>query len=300
MNIWNCFHGCKKYSDGCKNCYMYYLDNSYTKGKVDSSNVYLVKSQINYPLEKNRYGKYKIKSGETVHVGLNTDFFLTKEEVGDDIDKWREMVWDIIRKRRDVKFKFLTKRAFNIVNCLPDDWGEGYLNVEIGVTVESEKYVDRLEILKNIPAKHKSVMLAPLISDIDLDYYLEQGFLDYVICGGENYGNNTRICEYKWVSHIAKSCKKYNTTFIFIETGQKWIDENGEYWEMPSKIVENREAIKTNLSFLGKKAIWELENIDEFNKFQSYFPPWCEKCSSRLTCQGCNKCGKCKRKIEDY
>ena len=52
MNIWNCFHGCKKFSDGCKNCYMYFLDNGYTKGKVDSSNVYLVKSQINYPLEK--------------------------------------------------------------------------------------------------------------------------------------------------------------------------------------------------------------------------------------------------------
>ena len=26
-DIWNPWHGCKKISEGCKNCYMYYLDN---------------------------------------------------------------------------------------------------------------------------------------------------------------------------------------------------------------------------------------------------------------------------------
>nr|WP_278849220.1 DUF5131 family protein [Megamonas funiformis] len=25
-DIWNPWHGCLKYSEGCKNCYMYYLD----------------------------------------------------------------------------------------------------------------------------------------------------------------------------------------------------------------------------------------------------------------------------------
>ena len=26
MNIWNPWHGCNKYSEGCDHCYMYYLD----------------------------------------------------------------------------------------------------------------------------------------------------------------------------------------------------------------------------------------------------------------------------------
>ena len=26
MEIWNPWHGCKKYSEGCENCYMYFLD----------------------------------------------------------------------------------------------------------------------------------------------------------------------------------------------------------------------------------------------------------------------------------
>ncbi|MDE6780547.1 MAG: phage Gp37/Gp68 family protein, partial [Ruminococcus sp.] len=26
MQIWNPWHGCRKYSEGCDHCYMYYLD----------------------------------------------------------------------------------------------------------------------------------------------------------------------------------------------------------------------------------------------------------------------------------
>ena len=26
LKSWNLWHGCKKYSEGCENCYMYYLD----------------------------------------------------------------------------------------------------------------------------------------------------------------------------------------------------------------------------------------------------------------------------------
>lgn len=298
MNIWNCFHGCKKYSDGCKNCYMYYLDNIYTKGKSDSSKVYLVKTQINYPLEKNKYGKYKIKSGETIHVGLNTDFFLAVEESCEEILEWRKLVWNIIKQRPDVKFKFLTKRAFNIKNCLPDDWNDGYNNVEIGVTIESQKYVnERLSILKDIPAKHKSIMLAPLITDIDLSDFLKENFIEYVICGGENYGPNVRICDYKWVKHISDDCRKYNTTFVFIETGSKWIDNDGILTEMPSKIVEAKEAGFTNLNYFGKQYEWNLSEIDYTNYLSNWFAPWCNSCNSKFICDGCKKCGKCKRDL---
>lgn len=32
-DIWNPWHGCKKYSEGCENCYMYYLDSQRDKEK---------------------------------------------------------------------------------------------------------------------------------------------------------------------------------------------------------------------------------------------------------------------------
>lgn len=301
MNIWNCFHGCKKYSEGCKNCYMYYLDSAHTKGTVDSSNVYLVKTQINYPLATDKYGKYKVKSESEVRVGLNTDFFLTVEEAGIEIEEWRKTVWDIIRMRPDVKFSFLTKRAFNIENCLPDDWGDGWENVSIGVTMENqERATERFPYLKKLKAKHKYIFCAPLLTDINLEPYISEDFLDYVYVGGENYGPDPRPCDYKWVKHISDQCKKNNISCTFIETGTRYINENGTLIEMPSKTVESKEAAKSGLSFIGKEIKWNLNSIDETNRHKSWYAPWCETCGEKPMCQGCDLCGKCGRKIKDY
>ncbi len=39
----------KKYSEGCENCYMYYLDSQRDK---DGSDIYKVKTNFNLPLKK--------------------------------------------------------------------------------------------------------------------------------------------------------------------------------------------------------------------------------------------------------
>ena len=58
--IWNPWHGCHKKSEGCLNCYMYYLDAQ--RGQK-SDTVYKVKNNFNLPLKKDRKGNYKIKKG---------------------------------------------------------------------------------------------------------------------------------------------------------------------------------------------------------------------------------------------
>ena len=40
-DIWNPWHGCKKCSEGCQNCYMYYLDAQRDK---DGGEIYLRKA----------------------------------------------------------------------------------------------------------------------------------------------------------------------------------------------------------------------------------------------------------------
>lgn len=47
-----------KYSEGCKNCYMYYLDK--IRGN-SGAYIYKVKANFYYPLAKNRQGEYKDK-----------------------------------------------------------------------------------------------------------------------------------------------------------------------------------------------------------------------------------------------
>ena len=99
-DIWNPWHGCRKISPGCANCYMYTLDKQ--RGK-DGSVIYRTEN-FAYPLQKDRYGGYKVKSGELIRVCMTSDFFL------EEADKWRDEAWEIMRQRPDVIFYLLTGR----------------------------------------------------------------------------------------------------------------------------------------------------------------------------------------------
>lgn len=127
-DIWNPWHGCTKKSEGCKHCYMYFLDKQ--RGG-DGSRIYKVKNNFEYPLSKDKNGRYKIKSGEHIRVCMTSDFFL------EEADKWREDAWKIMHKRSDVVFILITKRPERIAQVLPSDWGDGYENVQLNVTCET-------------------------------------------------------------------------------------------------------------------------------------------------------------------
>ncbi|MDE5654413.1 MAG: phage Gp37/Gp68 family protein, partial [Clostridia bacterium] len=85
-DIWNPWHGCKKCSEGCQNCYMYYLDRVH--GNFASNQV-VKTGNMNYPLSKSRSGKFVIRSGEMLRVCMTSDFFI------EEADKWREEAWDV-------------------------------------------------------------------------------------------------------------------------------------------------------------------------------------------------------------
>lgn len=77
-DIWNPWHGCVKCSEGCLNCYMYYLDRIHNYS--DSSIVYRTNS-FDYPLSKFCDGSYKIKNGEQIRVCMTSDFFIAQADV---------------------------------------------------------------------------------------------------------------------------------------------------------------------------------------------------------------------------
>ena len=67
-------------------------------------------------------------------------------------DDWREEAWSVIRDCQSIDWLVLTKRADRIVDHLPADWGDGFPNVWLGVTVESRSHLRRVELLSRIPA----------------------------------------------------------------------------------------------------------------------------------------------------
>ena len=215
-DIWNPWHGCVKCSEGCQNCYMYFLDRVRDKS---GSDIYKTKSGFDYPLQKDRYGNYKVQSGELIRVCMTSDFFL------EEADKWREEVWDIIKQRSDVKFYLLTKRPERVHKCLPSDWGNGWENVFFNVTAENQKRADeRIPLLLDLPFKHKGIMCAPCIGPISIEKYLQSSQVERVVCGGENY-DGSRPCNFDWVKSLRQECVLHNVTFCFIETSTYFIKD---------------------------------------------------------------------------
>ena len=288
-DIWNPWHGCVKCSEGCQNCYMYFLDRVHDRNGAE---IYRTKANFRYPLQKDKIGKYKIKSGELIRVCMTSDFFL------EEADEWRSEAWDIMKTRSDVKFFLLTKRPQRVKQCLPPDWGDGWENVFFNVTCENQKRADeRIPILLDLPFKHKGIMCAPFIGEVSIEKYLSGGQIEQVICGGENY-DGARPCNFEWVKKLSRECEKYNVTFCFIETGTNFI-KDGKRYHMPKKLVQSEMALKSGVSFVGKPIEFKLTDnfgldIPQNELYVPHYGKNCDKCGSKLICNGCSDCGKCK------
>lgn len=287
-DIWNPWHGCKKVSEGCENCYMYFLDRLRDK---DGSEIFKTKAGFNYPLQTDRNGSYKVKSGEQLRVCMTSDFFL------EEADPWRAQAWEIMRCRPDVKFFILTKRPERVKACLPHNWGDGWENIFFNVTCENQRRADqRIPLLLDLPFKHKGIMCAPFIGGITIDKYLASGEIEQVICGGENY-DGARPCDFDWVKSLRAQCVAHNVTFCFIETGTVFI-KDGKQYHLPKKALQAEMAYKSGMNFAGKPMEFKLTDrfgdpIPKEDLYVPYFGTNCQKCGSRPICNGCSECGKC-------
>lgn len=288
-DIWNPWHGCRKISEGCENCYMYFLDRARDQ---DGSRIYRTKNFF-YPLQKDRFGNSKVQSGEMLRVCMTSDFFL------EEADMWRNEAWGVIRQRSDVCFFLLTKRPQRVADCLPEDWGDGWENVFFNVTCENQHRADeRLPLLLKLPFKHKGVMCAPFIGSVHMEKYLESGQIEQVVCGGENY-DGARPCRFEWVQELRRECEVCGVTFCFIETGTCFIKDGKEY-HIPKKSVQSEMAFRSGMSYKGRPVCFALTDgfgqpLAPETRYIPKFRKLCERCGSRPICNGCSDCGACER-----
>ena len=170
--LWNLWHGCKKTSEGCLNCYVYRRDEKHGK----DSNVISKTKNFDLPIKKDRKGDYKVASGTLVYTCFTSDFFL------DEADNWREEAWQIMKERTDLNFLMITKRIDRFSMCIPADWGNGYENVTICCTIENQKQANyRLPIYKDAPIKHKILICEPILEQIDLTTFSIGDWIEQVV-----------------------------------------------------------------------------------------------------------------------
>lgn len=211
---WNPWHGCTKVSAGCANCYVYEQDKRYGR---DTATV--TRGTTTY--------KLRAPIGSTVMLCFSSDFFI------EDADIWRDACWDEIRYRTDCKFIIPTKRPERIRDCVPDDWGDGWDNVLIIVSIENQEMADkRLAALCDAPALHRGIFCAPLIAYINIEKWLDTGIIEEVSVGGDNAPRyKARPLMYEWVFELYRECKDRGVPFWFHQTGTIFIKDSFDYGE---------------------------------------------------------------------
>lgn len=203
---WEPWTGCYAHSTGCDNCYFYGPN-----AKRHGQNTITKTDKFDWPVRRNKKGEYNIKGDKILATCFATDFFLPEA------DEWRKDAWAMIKERQDIDFLILTKRIDRFMMSLPDDWGDGYDNINIGCTVETQEMADyRLPLFLSYPIKRRFIGFSPLLEAIDLTPWLAG--VDHVTVSGEN-GRDGRVCDYDWVLNIRDQCEKAGKTFWFKSTG---------------------------------------------------------------------------------
>jgi protein gp37 len=130
-------------------------------------------------------------------------------------------------------FQILTKRADNLYSYSKHKilWPD---NLWIGVTIENQDNIDRLDDLINTDVKVKFISYEPLLSQITFPKgSLSQ--IDWVIVGGES-GPHARPMKKEWVLDISDQCRKAGVPFFFKQWGgltkSDWLDGK-QYHEFP-------------------------------------------------------------------
>jgi protein gp37 len=204
VNFWT---GCKKVSLGCKYCYLYRI---VAKNGGDGSTIRRVSNATFY---QSLYWEQPT----VIFTCSMSDFFLPEA------DAWREDAWDVIRKTPQHTWQILTKRPERIAKCLPPDWGDGWDNVWLGVSVENQEYFKRVGILSKIPAKIRFISAEPLLEEIDflaeIDGERVIDSFQWVIIGGES-GNSYgpygyRPSEISWYEKAINDLKQNTSVAVF-------------------------------------------------------------------------------------
>jgi protein gp37 len=216
---WNPITGCTPYSEGCNNCYALKMCKRLKGMNIDK---YIEGTKIKcHPECLNEPYKWKVPS--KIFICSMSDVFHDQVPLAFIIN-----ILYIIQDNPQHIFQILTKRADNMFKFFTS-YSKIPKNLWIGVTVESNKYVERINYLKKLTDLDinniKFVSFEPLLSEINLTNNILDS-TDWVIVGGES-GSNCRPLNPQWVRNILKECKVLGIPFFFKQWGGRNKHLNG-------------------------------------------------------------------------
>lgn len=224
---WNPATGCTKISAGCKFCYAEVMSRRLHAMGIekykDGFKVAEHESALNIP--------YSWSGAKLVFVNSMSDLFHPEISV-----EFIQRVFHVMNDTPQHTYQILTKRAerlFEIHHLL--NWTN---NIWMGVSVEDERVISRIDFLRQTNAKTKFLSCEPLIGPLP---NLLLTNIDWVIVGGES-GKRSRPMNEIWIWDIMQQCRIQEVAFFFKQWGGKNKKKTGRllggrtYDEMPIRI----------------------------------------------------------------
>ncbi len=224
-STWNPIAGCEIVSPGCTNCYAMrmaarlqamgmakYAGTTRKSGKrhVWTGKVNTDRNALSAPLAWKR--------PQRIFVNSMSDLFQEKADV-----KFIRQVWSVMQRAHWHSFQILTKRPERMLDILSRAEFPTLANVWLGTSVENEAYLDRIEVLRRVPARVRFISFEPLLGPI-VDPDLTD--IHWVIAGGES-GPRARPMETWWVEELRNSCQRQSVAFFFKQWGGKRKKQTG-------------------------------------------------------------------------
>jgi protein gp37 len=178
----------------------------------------------------------KWRKPQTIFVNSMSDLF--HEDIP---TEFITRVFDVMRRADWHCYQILTKRSSRMLELSPRlTWMS---NIWMGVTVEENNCIHRIEHLKRTGAKVKFLSIEPLLSPIS---NLKLEGIDWIIVGGES-GPNARPMIKDWVIDIRNQCQSEKVPFFFKQWGGKNKKKAGR--ELDGRIWNETPSLLPNAQF---------------------------------------------------
>lgn len=206
---WNPLTGCEKVSPGCTNCYAETFaerwrgipGHPYEQG----FDLKLWPERLSQPL--------RWKKPRLVFVNSMSDLFHH-----DVPDEFIRAVWHVMAAyAKQHTFQVLTKRPERMRRLVPElvrTYGIAP-NVWLGVSIESNEYAWRADMLRQTPAAVRFLSCEPLLGPLHWSVF---DGIDWAIVGGES-GPGHRPMDLDWPRDIFLACRRRNVPFFFKQVG---------------------------------------------------------------------------------
>jgi protein gp37 len=222
---WNPTTGCTKISPGCKFCYAEAITERFPNNFTNGFNFTLHPDRIEEPRRWRKASRIFVNSmSDLFHEDMPLEFL--------------QRVFRVMNECPQHIFQVLTKRDQRMVELAPHlEWTP---NIWLGVSVENQQYVHRIDALRQVDAAVRFLSCEPLIGPLELNL---EG-IHWVISGGES-GPEHRPIEKVWVQAIRDQCLEAGVAYFHKQWGGRTPKSGGRLlddrtWdEMPAVWYEH-------------------------------------------------------------